>query len=36
MEAGSEPLSHADACWFISDLLMGVGMTGIVLGSSSC
>ena len=27
-----ELLPHADACWFISDVLMGLGMTGTVLG----
>lgn len=27
-----ELLPHADACWFISDALMGLGMTGTVLG----
>src|SRR5262249_57282831 len=27
-----ELLSHADACWFTSDVLMGLGMTGTVLG----
>jgi hypothetical protein len=31
-DAGKELLPHADACWFISDLLMGLGMTGTVLG----
>jgi hypothetical protein len=30
--ASKELLPHADACWFISDLLMGLGMTGTVLG----
>jgi hypothetical protein len=25
-------LPHADACWFVSDALMGLGMTGTVLG----
>ncbi len=32
--AGSieELLPHADACWFVSDALMGLGMTGTVLG----
>jgi hypothetical protein len=28
----NELLPHADACWFVSDLLMGLGMTGTVLG----
>ncbi|HXS54172.1 MAG TPA: hypothetical protein VN782_16665 [Usitatibacter sp.] len=27
-----ELLPHADACWFLSDVLMGLGMTGTVLG----
>jgi len=27
-----ELLPHADTCWFISDMLMGLGMTGTVLG----
>jgi hypothetical protein len=27
-----ELLPHADACWFVSDVLMGLGMTGTVLG----
>jgi len=27
-----ELLPHADACWFASDVLMGLGMTGTVLG----
>jgi len=31
-ETTSELLAHADACWFTSDLLMGLGMTGTVLG----
>jgi hypothetical protein len=31
-EATQELLPHADACWFISDFLMGLGMTGTVLG----
>ncbi len=31
-EASHELLPHADACWFVSDLLMGLGMTGTVLG----
>lgn len=30
--AMDELLPHADACWFISDVLMGLGMTGTVLG----
>jgi len=25
-------LPHVDACWFISEVLMGLGMTGTVLG----
>jgi hypothetical protein len=28
----TELLPHADACWFMSDALMGLGMTGTVLG----
>ncbi len=31
-DATKELLPHADACWFISDVLMGLGMTGTVLG----
>lgn len=31
-EAIEELLPHADACWFVSDVLMGLGMTGTVLG----
>ncbi len=31
-DAIKELLPHADACWFISDVLMGLGMTGTVLG----
>ena len=31
-EAARELLPHADSCWFISDVLMGLGMTGTVLG----
>lgn len=30
--AKQELLPHADACWFVSDVLMGLGMTGTVLG----
>jgi hypothetical protein len=29
---GQALLPHADACWFVSDALMGLGMTGTVLG----
>lgn len=31
-EGVQELLPHADACWFVSDVLMGLGMTGTVLG----
>ena len=31
-QATRELLPHADACWFMSDVLMGLGMTGTVLG----
>jgi hypothetical protein len=31
-EVTSALLPHAEACWFMSDLLMGLGMTGTVLG----
>jgi hypothetical protein len=30
--ATEDLLPHADACWFVSDALMGLGMTGTVLG----
>ena len=32
LDVDDELLPHADACWFVSDLLMGLGMTGTVLG----
>jgi hypothetical protein len=31
-DAARQLPAHADTCWFISDALMGLGMTGTVLG----
>lgn len=31
-KANADLLPHVDACWFISEVLMGLGMTGTVFG----